>query len=118
MTGQSIETTLTEWQTRCLALESAWETFASATGIPFDSPLGDATWRLVGAYIDTVAELVGAPPSGTREFTNDVTWYAYETHYGQRNTTVTINGRRRKINNVKALAKLIRYSQKMAADHA
>src|SRR5574337_1119678 len=53
------------------------------------------------------AQLVGAPPSGLLEFTNDLTWYAYENDFGRRGNEAGVREDMRPIRTPADLAWLI-----------
>src|SRR5574337_1202874 len=61
------------------------------------------------------AQLVGAPPSGLLEFTNDLTWYAYENDFGRRGNEAGVREDMRPIRTPADLAWLILLGAAMPA---
>ncbi|WP_449426213.1 hypothetical protein [Rhodanobacter lindaniclasticus] len=72
-----------------------------------DSPLGEALWRLVDAYTETLAQLLSVPDSGTRTFANDLSWYAWENDWGRKHAVAGVDGDMRPISTPTDLAWLI-----------
>lgn len=111
MTSEEIIQHLTVWQEPCLAVDNQWTALATSTGAAVDSPLGHAVWRMVDAYTDVVAVLLGVPASGVPEFKHDLSWYAYENDLGRRGHEVSINDESRAIRTPVDLAWVITTNQ-------
>jgi len=84
-----------------------WDAFAKVTDASPDSRLGSALFCMMKAYTDAVADALGVPPSGCKEFTHDLDWYASENDYGAKGLEVIVNKRRREIRTVADLAWLV-----------
>lgn len=107
MTLDEITHHLTVWQAHGLAIETQWDALVAITGAAPDSPFGHAIWRAIEDYTNTLAELLGAEPSGTPAFANDLAWYAHENDWGRRGHKADINGEMRVISTPADLAWLI-----------
>lgn len=81
-------------------LDKFWRGFSDATGIDYDSQLGDMIWKTFDLYTDTVQKLI-------RDEYEDLDWFIFDNDCGRNKLEATINGKKKKIKTVKDLAKLI-----------
>lgn len=81
-------------------LDKFWRGFSDATGIDYDSPLGDVIWKTFDLYSDTLQKLIG-------DEDEDLDWFIFDNNCGQNKLKKTINGKKKKIKTIKDLMKLI-----------
>lgn len=107
MTRNKLFLKLAHWQQTCKDMHREWDALAACIDAAPDGRFGTVVFRMMDAYTDAVADALGIPPSGRKEFKDDLDWYAHENEFGAKGLDVTVNRRKRAIRTPADLAWLV-----------
>lgn len=86
-------------------LSDYWDKLSEVLGADISVALGDLTWRVFDKLTDSVSREI-------EDCDDWVSWFVYDNLLGQNGLGVKVNGKSRKIGNVKQLVKLIEELEK------
>lgn len=100
MTPTEMLPILTEWQDTIVGAEFEIERCLSPLGLTPESPLYEIPWRLMDAYTKAVSAQVGDQDEW-------LAWYWADNEMGSKKLEAMVNGKYRKIKNLRDLARVI-----------
>lgn len=100
MTPAEMLPLLEKWQDIILAAETDIEHVLPPLGLTPESPLYTIPWNLMDAYTEAVSALVGDQDEW-------LAWYWADNEMGAKKREATVNGKFRKIRNLRDLARVI-----------